>query len=71
MKKASEMSREKKFLGFGRNILFTGMTSFLTDTSVKDEGNYNVTGTDKSGYTPAISITSQVRIIKASCLHIP
>ncbi|HOW10469.1 MAG TPA: MFS transporter [Bacteroidales bacterium] len=35
MKKASEMSREKKFLGFGRNILFTGMTSFLTDTSVK------------------------------------
>jgi MFS family permease len=26
---------EKKFLGFNRNILFTGLTSFLTDTSVK------------------------------------
>lgn len=27
--------REKKFFGFNRNILFTGITSFLTDTSVK------------------------------------
>jgi MFS family permease len=26
---------EKHFLGFNRNILFTGLTSFLTDTSVK------------------------------------
>jgi MFS family permease len=26
---------EKRFLGFNRNILFTGLTSFLTDTSVK------------------------------------
>jgi len=26
---------EKKFFGFNRNILFTGITSFLTDTSVK------------------------------------
>jgi MFS family permease len=25
----------KKYFGFGRNILFTGLTSFLTDTSVK------------------------------------
>ena len=28
-------SVEKKFFGFNRNILFTGITSFLTDTSVK------------------------------------
>jgi MFS family permease len=27
--------KEKKFFGFNRNILFTGLTSFLTDTSVK------------------------------------
>ena len=27
--------KEKKLLGFNRNILFTGLTSFLTDTSVK------------------------------------
>lgn len=27
--------QEKKFFGFNRNILFTGITSFLTDTSVK------------------------------------
>ncbi len=27
--------REKRFFGFNRNILFTGLTSFLTDTSVK------------------------------------
>jgi MFS family permease len=28
-------SKEKRFFGFNRNILFTGFTSFLTDTSVK------------------------------------
>jgi len=28
-------NRNKKFFGFNRNILFTGLTSFLTDTSVK------------------------------------
>ena len=27
--------KEKKLFGFNRNILFTGLTSFLTDTSVK------------------------------------
>ncbi|MDD4645047.1 MAG: MFS transporter, partial [Bacteroidales bacterium] len=27
--------KEKKIFGFNRNILFTGFTSFLTDTSVK------------------------------------
>jgi MFS family permease len=27
--------KERKFLGFNRNILFTGLTSFFTDTSVK------------------------------------
>lgn len=27
--------KEKKFFGFSRNIMFTGITSFLTDTSVK------------------------------------
>ncbi len=27
--------KERKFFGFNRNILFTGLTSFLTDTSVK------------------------------------
>jgi MFS family permease len=27
--------REKKIFGFNRNIIFTGITSFLTDTSVK------------------------------------
>jgi MFS family permease len=27
--------QEKRFFGFNRNILFTGLTSFLTDTSVK------------------------------------
>jgi MFS family permease len=32
---ASSIAKEKKFLGFSRNILFTGITSFLTDTSVK------------------------------------
>jgi MFS family permease len=34
MKKQS-VHPEKKFFGFNRNILFTGLTSFLTDTSVK------------------------------------
>ncbi len=29
------IKKEKRFLGFNRNILFTGFTSFLTDTSVK------------------------------------
>jgi len=29
------VGKEKRFLGFSRNILFTGLTSFLTDTSVK------------------------------------
>ncbi len=29
------MKKEKKILGFNRNIIFTGLTSFLTDTSVK------------------------------------
>jgi MFS family permease len=35
MKGPAEGKQEKKFLGFKRNILFTGFTSFLTDTSVK------------------------------------
>lgn len=35
MKSTTEGNRESKFLGFKRNILFTGLTSFLTDTSVK------------------------------------
>jgi MFS family permease len=29
------MKKERKFLGVSRNILYTGITSFLTDTSVK------------------------------------
>jgi len=29
------MMKEKKFFGVSRNILYTGLTSFLTDTSVK------------------------------------
>ena len=29
------VKRKKRFFGFNRNILFTGLTSFLTDTSVK------------------------------------
>lgn len=33
--KLSGNKKEKRFLGFSRNILFTGFTSFLTDTSVK------------------------------------
>jgi len=36
MLKSSLRKKDKKtFFGFNRNILFTGMTSFLTDTSVK------------------------------------
>lgn len=35
MKRTTEEINERKFLGFKRNILFTGLTSFLTDTSVK------------------------------------
>jgi MFS family permease len=30
-----DIKKEKRFFGFSRNILFTGLTSFLTDTSVK------------------------------------
>lgn len=29
------VKKEKRFFGFNKNILFTGLTSFLTDTSVK------------------------------------
>lgn len=35
MNKKPDLKREKKFFGFNRNVLFTGLTSFLTDTSVK------------------------------------
>jgi MFS family permease len=35
MKLNSELKTEKRFFGFKRNVLFTGLTSFLTDTSVK------------------------------------
>ena len=35
MKRITENPKEKKFFGFPRNILYTGLTSFLTDTSVK------------------------------------
>lgn len=35
MEEQVEVKREKNFFGFNRNILFTGLTSFLTDTSVK------------------------------------
>lgn len=35
MKRSTEEKKENKFFGFNRNILFTGLTSFLTDTSVK------------------------------------
>lgn len=31
----STKSSDKKILGFNRNIVFTGLTSFLTDTSIK------------------------------------
>jgi Sugar phosphate permease len=32
---STDPGKEKRFFGFNRNILFTGLTSFLTDTSVK------------------------------------
>jgi MFS family permease len=35
MKAKTGLKKEKHFFGFGRNILATGVTSFLTDTSVK------------------------------------
>ncbi len=35
MKRTPETNIEKKILGFNRNIIYTGVTSFLTDTSVK------------------------------------
>jgi len=35
MKRLTEEKKENKLFGFNRNILFTGLTSFLTDTSVK------------------------------------
>ena len=35
MKKKNRLVTEKRFFGFSRNIFFTGLTSFLTDTSVK------------------------------------
>jgi MFS family permease len=35
METETDLKEEKRFFGFNRNILFTGLTSFLTDTSVK------------------------------------
>jgi MFS family permease len=35
MKAKTGLKKDKRFFGFGRNILATGVTSFLTDTSVK------------------------------------
>jgi MFS family permease len=35
MKKPADEEKGKKLFGFSRNIFFTGLTSFLTDTSVK------------------------------------
>jgi MFS family permease len=35
METKNGLKEEKRYLGFNRNILFTGLTSFLTDTSVK------------------------------------
>jgi MFS family permease len=35
MESNTDLNKEKLFFGFNRNILFTGLTSFLTDTSVK------------------------------------
>jgi MFS family permease len=35
MKKSNERRQKNNLLGFNRNIFFTGLTSFLTDTSVK------------------------------------
>jgi MFS family permease len=35
MKKSTDADKGKSLLGFSRNIFYTGLTSFLTDTSVK------------------------------------
>ena len=35
MKETTKGEKGKRFFGYSRNILFTGLTSFLTDTSVK------------------------------------
>jgi MFS family permease len=35
MNTKTDLKKEKRFFGFNRNIMFTGLTSFLTDTSVK------------------------------------
>jgi MFS family permease len=35
MKRPTDGKRDKRLWGFNRNIFFTGLTSFLTDTSVK------------------------------------
>jgi hypothetical protein len=35
MKGSNKENKRPVILGFNRNILFTGLTSFLTDTSVK------------------------------------
>ena len=35
MKEITDKKQDKGYFGFSRNILFTGLTSFLTDTSVK------------------------------------
>lgn len=35
MEPKTKFNKEKRFFGFNRNILSTGLTSFLTDTSVK------------------------------------
>lgn len=35
MKANNNLKKEKRVFGFNRNVLFTGLTSFLTDTSVK------------------------------------
>lgn len=35
MQSKKQEKQEKRFFGFSRNIFFTGLTSFLTDTSVK------------------------------------
>jgi MFS family permease len=35
IKEKDSTKKERRYFGFNRNILFTGLTSFLTDTSVK------------------------------------
>lgn len=35
MEEQIEYKKERKLFGFSRNVMFTGLTSFLTDTSVK------------------------------------